>query len=232
MIRMNNKNKVLVIVAHPDDEILGVGATIARHVKNDDECFAIILGEGMTSRYNTRELADSVKVEKLHEDTYKAAKIIGYKKVYMENLPDNRFDSVPLLDIIKMVEKHIENIKPDIIYTHFGEDLNIDHKITFEAVLTATRPIGDEYVKEVYAFETVSSTEWNFDSISSFKPNYFIDVTETLNEKLKAMECYRSELKEFPHPRSNKNLKATALKWGSIISREYAEAFQVVRIIR
>ncbi|MCR1974916.1 GlcNAc-PI de-N-acetylase [Clostridium sporogenes] len=224
--------KILVIAAHPDDEILGVGGTILKHTKDGDECFGLILGEGMTSRYNKRELADSIKVEKLHEDTFKAAKIVGYKKVYMENLPDNRFDSVPLLDIIKIIEEYIENIKPNIIYTHFGGDLNIDHKITFEAVLTATRPIGDEYVKEIYAFETVSSTEWNFSNPSNFKPNYFIDITETLDKKLKAMECYKSELREFPHPRSNKNLKASALNWGSVISREYAEAFEVIRIIK
>ncbi|EHN13950.1 MULTISPECIES: PIG-L deacetylase family protein [Clostridium] len=224
--------KILVIAAHPDDEILGVGGTVLKHTKDGDECFGLILGEGMTSRYNKRELADSIKVEKLHEDTYKAAKIIGYKKVYMENLPDNRFDSVSLLDIIKIIEKHIENIKPDIIYTHFGGDLNIDHKMTFEAVLTATRPIGNEYVKEIYAFETVSSTEWNFSNPSNFKPNYFIDITETLDGKLKAMEYYKSELREFPHPRSNKNLEASALKWGSVISRDYAEAFEVIRIIK
>ncbi|CAM2881203.1 PIG-L deacetylase family protein [Clostridium sporogenes] len=224
--------KILVIAAHPDDEILGVGGTVLEHTKHGDECFGLILGEGMTSRYNKRELADSIKVENLHEDTFKAAKIVGYKKVYMENLPDNRFDSVSLLDIIKIIEKHIENIKPDIIYTHFGGDLNIDHKMTFEAVLTATRPIGDNYVKEIYAFETVSSTEWNFSNPSNFKPNYFIDITETLDGKLKAMEYYKSELREFPHPRSNKNLEASALKWGSVISREYAEAFEVIRIIK
>lgn len=224
--------KVLVIAAHPDDEILGVGGTILKHTKSGDECFAIILGEGMTSRYCKRELADSNKVEKLHENTYKAAEFVGYKKVYIENLPDNRFDSVPLLDIIKIIERYIEDIKPDIIYTHFGRDLNIDHQKTYEAVLTATRPIGDEYAKEIYAFETVSSTEWNFGNSSNFNPNYFVDVTETLNGKLKAMECYKSEIREFPHPRSNKNLEASALKWGSVISRRYAEAFEVVRIIK
>lgn len=224
--------KVLVIAAHPDDEILGVGGTVLKHAKSGDECFAIILGEGMTSRYDKRELADENKVEKLHGDTYKAAEVIGYKKVYMEEMPDNRFDSVPLLDIIKIIEKYIEDIKPDIIYTHFGRDLNIDHRITFEAVLTATRPIGEELVKEIYAFETVSSTEWNFSSMVNFNPNYFVDVTGTLDEKLKAMECYDSELREFPHPRSNKNLEASALKWGSVVSKKYAEAFEVVRIIK
>ena len=224
--------KILVVAAHPDDEILGVGGTVLKHSLNGDECFALILGEGMTSRYDKRELANSIKVEKLHEDTYKAAEIIGYKKIHMENLPDNRFDSIPLLDVVKIIEKYIEYIKPDIIYTHFGGDLNIDHKITFEAVLTASRPMGQEYVKEIYAFETVSSTEWNFNGIDSFKPNYFVDITETLDMKLKAMECYKSELKEFPHPRSNENLKASAIKWGSVVSKMYVEAFQVMRIIK
>ncbi len=227
-----NKKKILVVAAHPDDEILGVGATICNHIRNGDECFALILGEGITSRYEKRELADIIKLENLHEDTYKAAKIIGYEEIYMEKLPDNRFDTVPLLDIIKIIEKHVEKIKPNIIYTHSSRDLNIDHRITVEATLTATRPIGEEYVKEIYSFETVSSTEWNFNNKHKFNPNYFVDVTETLNEKLKAMECYKNELKEFPHPRSVENLKFSAMRWGSVISREYAEAFEIIRIIK
>lgn len=226
-------NKVLVIAAHPDDEILGVGATVTKHVQNGDECLALILGEGMTSRYTNRDLADSLKVEELHKDTFDAAKIIGYKEVYVEKLPDNRFDSVDLLDIIKVVEKYVEKIKPDVIYTHHSGDLNIDHRKTYEAVLTATRPInGNQYPKEIYCFETVSSTEWNFEYSNCFKPNYFIDVTDFLQFKLKAMECYQSELKEFPYPRSIENLKASAKKWGSVIGSKYAEAFEVVRIIK
>lgn len=223
--------KILVVAAHPDDEILGIGATIAKHDISGDYCYALILGEGITSRYEKRELADTKKLESLHCDTYEAAKIIGYKDVFFENLPDNRFDSVALLDIVKIIEKYVDDIKPDIIYTHFKNDLNIDHRKTFEAVLTATRPIGSEYVKEIYSFETVSSSEWNFSDYIQFNPNYFIDVTETLEKKIEAMKCYTNELKEFPHPRSNENLKNVASKWGSVISRKYAEAFQVVRII-
>lgn len=225
-------NKVLVIAAHPDDEILGVGATVTKHTQNGDECLALILGEGMTSRYTSRDLADSLKVEGLHKDTFDAAKIIGYKNVYLENLPDNRFDSVDLLDIIKIIEKYIEEIKPDIIYTHHGGDLNIDHRKTYEAVLTATRPIDKKSVKRIYCFETVSSTEWNFEYLNTFKPNFFVDVTETLDMKLSAMECYKSELKSFPHPRSIENLKASAKKWGSVVGRGYVEAFELVREIR
>jgi LmbE family N-acetylglucosaminyl deacetylase len=224
--------KVLVIAAHPDDEILGVGGTVAKHVSNGDECFAIILGEGMTSRYDNRNQADSLKVEELHKDTFEAAKAIGYKNVYLENLPDNRFDTVNLLDIIKVIEKYIDAIKPDIIYTHHSGDLNIDHRKTYEAVLTATRPIEKDCVKEIYCFETVSSTEWNFEYLNPFKPNYFVDIAQNLDLKLQAMNFYKSELRQFPHPRSIENLEASAKKWGSVIGVKYAEAFEVIRIIK
>lgn len=225
-------NKVLVIAAHPDDEVLGVGATIAKYVQNGNECTALILGEGMTSRYDKRELADVEKVKDLHKDTFCAARIIGYKQVYVENLPDNRFDSIDLLDIIKIIEAYIDKVKPNIIYTHYREDLNIDHRRTYEAVLTATRPVGNCCVEEIYCFETVSSTEWNFNQNNSFNPNYFVDVTDTLEIKLKSMEWYKSELRDFPHPRSISNLIISAKKWGSVIGVNYAEAFEVIRIIK
>lgn len=224
--------KVLVIAAHPDDEILGIGGTVVKHILDGDECFALILGEGITSRYEKRDLADIDNINELHSATFEASKSIGYKEIYLENLPDNRFDSVDLLDIIKLIERYIEKIKPDIIYTHHGGDMNIDHKKTYEAVLTATRPIGRDYVKEVYCFETVSSTEWNFEYANTFRPNYFVDITNTLDKKIEAVKFYEGEMREFPHPRSVKNLISSAEKWGSIISVNYAEAFEVVRIIK
>ena len=224
--------KILVIAAHPDDEILGIGGTVAKHILEGDECFTLILGEGITSRYEKPDLSDNNKVNELHNATFKAAKNIGYKEVYLEKLPDNRFDSVDLLDIIKLIEMYIDKIKPDIIYTHHGGDMNIDHRKTYEAVLTATRPIGENYVNEIYCFETISSTEWNFEYVNTFRPNYFVDITSTLDKKLEAIKFYEGEMREFPHPRSIKNLISTAEKWGSIISVNYAEAFEVVRIIR
>lgn len=224
--------KIFIVAAHPDDEILGVGATVAKHVKNGDICFALILGEGITSRYDSRELSEKAGVNELHNDTFESSKIIGFKNVYFENLPDNRFDSIDLLDIIKIIEKYIDEIKPEIIYTHHSSDLNIDHRKTYEAVLTATRPIQNQYVKEIYCFETFSSTEWNFDYTTQFKPNYFVNVTSTIDQKLRAMQCYKSEIREFPHPRSIQNLEINAKKWGSVVGEEFVEAFEVVRIIK
>lgn len=224
--------KVLVFAAHPDDEILGVGGTIAKHVIEGDECYVVILGEGITSRYDFKENKGEEEKEALYRNTFLAKKVIGYNEIYFEKIPDNRFDSVDILDIIKIVEKYIEMIKPDIIYTHYLYDLNVDHRITCEAVMTASRPIGKEYVKEIYCFNTLSSTEWNFSSTNKFSPNYFIDIKSTIDTKIKAMECYKDEIREFPHPRSIEAIEAQARIYGSIISKEYSEAFEVMRIIK
>ncbi len=227
-------DKIMVIVAHPDDEILGIGGTIKKCNNDGSEIIAVILGEGQVSRYNRREDMPPGIIEELHNDTVNAASIIGYKKVYFADFSDNQFDTVSLLDIVKFVEKVIEEFKPDIVYTHHGGDLNIDHKLTYQAVLTATRPISDtgiHMVNEIYTFETLSSTEWDFSYNIPFKPNVFVNIVNTIQDKIDAMECYKSELCKFPHPRSIETLKATAMKWGSVIGCEYAEAFELVRKI-
>lgn len=223
--------KVLIVAAHPDDEILGVGGTIRKHVQAGDEVNVIILGEGLTSRTNKREDTEKNNIDKLNESANKAMKLIGYKKLYLEKLPDNRFDSIDLVDIIKIIERHIFVLKPDIVYTHYCMDLNLDHRITFQAVITACRPIGDYSVKEIYAFETPSSTEWNFKNGNVFNPNVFIDIKDTIDIKLDAMECYETEIRDYPHPRSLKALEIIAAKWGTVVGKEYVEAFELIRKI-
>lgn len=225
-----NPRKVLVIAAHPDDEIIGLGGTIKKHVDKGDVVDCIILGEGMTSRKLKREDTDKSILEDLHSHTLCSAKIIGFTNVFFSDIPDNRFDSIDLLDIIKEVEKYVTEIKPDIIYTHHYGDLNIDHRRTFEAVITACRPIGDYSVKEIYCFETPSSTEWNFKyEDNAFKPNVFIDVEDTIQFKLDAMCCYKTELREYPHPRSLKSLEIVAQRWGTVVGKKYVEAFELIR---
>ncbi len=221
---------VLVVAAHPDDEVLGVGATISKRISHGDEAFALILGEGQTSRWNNRENAPEETIVSLRENSKLAGKTIGYTETYFEHLPDNRFDSVDLLDVIKITEKYIKQIQPAIVYTHHAYDLNIDHRITSAAVLTATRPIGNYPVKELYAFETVSSTEWNFgDKNKDFYPNVFVDIEDHFLIKCEAMKKYKSELCNFPHPRSLEMLEYHAKKWGGMVGKKYAEAFELLR---
>lgn len=225
--------KILVVAAHPDDEVLGCGGTIARLAKEGHTVYIAILGEGITSRYERREEADKRLIEDLQARSHAVGKYLSTKEVFLFNLPDNRFDTVPLLDIVKMVENQIDKLQPEIIYTHCGGDLNIDHQITHRAVLTATRPLDGCPVKEIYAFEVPSATEWAFGQFEpAFRPNVFVDITETLEIKIQAMQLYESEAQPFPHPRSPEALRAIARRWGSTVGLEAVEAFQLIRAIR
>lgn len=225
------KKKILIIASHPDDEILGCGATISRLVNEGYEAYTLILGEGVTSRDEKRNRDKrETEIQKLKQDILKANKLIGVKNIFTFDFPDNRFDSIPLLDIIKKIEEIKNKIKPDIIFTHFKNDLNIDHKKTYEATLTATRPMKNETVKTIYSFEVLSSTEWNYPT--TFSPNVFFDITKTIDKKIKSMKCYENELRSFPHPRSIETIESNAKTWGSKIGCDFAEAFELIRYVK
>lgn len=221
--------KILVVAAHPDDELLGLGGTIRRFADSGKEIHAVILAEGITSRAETRDEADTNALIELREDAQNAANVVGYNSIEFHDFPDNRMDEVDLLDIIKVVTKYVEKYKPDTIFTHHHGDLNIDHRRTCEAVLTACRPIGDYCVKRIYAFETPSSTEWNYIYSEPFTPNVYFDVTNTLEAKVKGMACYRSESTLYPHPRNAEALRALGKLRGSNVGFEMAEAFMLLR---
>lgn len=224
---------VLVIAAHPDDEVLGCGGTAARLVNEGREVHFAILGEGITSRHAQRDAADANQLAHLHRQAHAAAARVGVMNVHLHNLPDNRLDTVPLLDVVKIVEDLVERIRPQVIYTHHAGDLNVDHGVIHRAVLTATRPIAGQPVHEIYAFEVPSSTEWAFQRIEpAFRPNVFVDISRTIEAKVAAMECYGSEARAFPHPRSPEALRAIATRWGSVVGCAAAEAFELVRSIR
>lgn len=224
--------KILVVAAHPDDEILGLGGTIRKKVNNGDVAYCVILGEGLTSRGHERKDVNRDAVNDLHKDAIKASKIIGFKEIHFEALPDNRFDSIDMLDVIKIVEKYVDKYKPDVVYTHHNGDRNIDHRITYEAVLTACRPVGVYSVKDIYTFETPSSTEWGLTRENFFYPNIFEDVSNTMVDKLQAMECYQTEIRDYPHPRSLKSLEIIASRWGTVVGKKYVESFFLIRSFR
>ena len=225
--------RILVIAAHPDDEVFGCGATISRLSAEGAKVHIAILGEGATSRSNHREDASTDLVSRLQKNLKEAANIIGAQTVSTHGFPDNRFDSVDLLEIVKIVEKLVEDHKPELIFTHHIGDLNIDHQLTSRAVMTATRPLKGQVVREVLAFEIPSSTEWAFQRIEPiFRPDTFFDVSEVVENKIRAMSVYESESRPYPHPRSPQALRAIASRWGSVVGCAAAEAFEVIRSIR
>jgi LmbE family N-acetylglucosaminyl deacetylase len=224
---------VLVIAAHPDDEVLGCGGTMARLAQEGHQVHIAIMGEGITSRHSQRSEADARQLSRLHQQANAAATKVGAKEVCLFKLPDNRLDTVPLLDVVKLLEDLVEKLKPEVIYTHHPGDLNIDHGVVHRAVLTATRPMIGQPVREIYAFEVPSSTEWAFQRIApSFHPNVFVDIGSTLEAKIAALACYDTETRAFPHPRSPDALQAIARRWGSVVGCHAAEAFELVRSIR
>jgi len=234
MINLQNK-RIMVVVAHPDDELLGCGATMNKLIyENNCTIRAVILGEGITSRSEKRNVDNMKKKLSIHKINIKtAAKHIGYSSVGAYDFPDNRFDTVALLDIIKIIEKEKDEFSPEVIFTHHGGDLNIDHQRTFEAVMTACRPLKNEIVKTILTFETPSGTEWRSPSDPrQFLPNLFVEVSkDNLSAKIKGMESYDFEKRPFPHPRSPEALKIQAQRWGIIVGKDLVEPFQVIRSI-
>jgi LmbE family N-acetylglucosaminyl deacetylase len=224
---------ILVVAAHRDDEVLGCGGTVARSVQNGDDVHIHILGETRGSRWVERDEGDRVLVDDLAEHAQAAGATLGATTVTLHDLPDNRFDTVPMLDIVKIVEAAIDEVAPSVVYTHHGGDLNVDHVATHRAVLTATRPLPGGGIDEVLAFEVPSSTEWSFQRLGeAFRPNVFVDVSDTLATKLRALACYESEARRFPHPRSEEAVSAAARRWGSVAGLLAAEPFESIRSIR
>ncbi|MDD5433309.1 MAG: PIG-L family deacetylase [Candidatus Pacebacteria bacterium] len=217
--------KVLVIGAHPDDEVLGCGGTILKHLNHGDMVSVLILGEGETSKEK-----NMIDIEGRKKAAQKAAQILGVSDLFLERLPDNQFDSLPLLKIVKKIESHLLKIKPEIVYTHFANDLNIDHRTTFKAALTACRPQPCFFVKKILSFEILSSTEWQAKNIGKmFRPTVYENITDFIAQKLKAMQAHEGELKNYPHPRSLKGIEVQAQYRGIESGYKFAEAFQLIR---
>ena len=212
----------MVIAAHPDDEVLGCGGTIARHVFDGDDVTCLFVADGETARTMAAK-------KNRNFEAYEASKTLGTNPPRFLDYRDQMLDTIPLLDIIKQIEVQVFMIKPTIVYTHHACDLNIDHRIVHQAVMTACRPLPDSTINAIYAFEVLSSTEWG----EHFWPNHFVALSSgAFDRKVLALRCYDDEMRVPPHPRSYDTVEYLALLRGSTVGFTYAEAFMTLRSIR
>jgi LmbE family N-acetylglucosaminyl deacetylase len=227
----NQSINALCVVAHPDDEVLGVGGTLARHARDGDEVHVCILSDGGTSRKGkTDALGKEIEQRRQHAES--ACNELG-ASVSFYSFQDNSFDTAPLLDIVQTIEKEIERADPDIIYTHHHGDLNVDHELTCRATITATRPLQDSSIKRVLAFETLSATEWAVPkSGNEFQPTTFVSIEDQLETKMSALKYYQKELRESPHPRTVETVRKNAEVWGAKSGVPAAEPFELLREVR
>jgi LmbE family N-acetylglucosaminyl deacetylase len=218
----------LVVMAHPDDETLGAGGTIARLTTGGERVAWLLLGDGVGSR----AAPGPVAAERRRAHCMAAAAILGVHDVECHDLPDNRMDGVDLLDVVALVEATVARVAPETVITHHGGDLNVDHRVTRQAVLTATRPLPGATVRTVLGAEVPSSTEWSFGAPDHFRPSVFVDVSDTVGAKLSALACYEDELRPVPHARSVEAVRALATTRGATTGVAAAEAFELIRAVR
>lgn len=211
--------RVLVVAAHPDDELLGCGGTAALHARAGHRVTSVIMCEGESLRYGPEGVGQSAHAER-------AARMLGVAECRQLKFPDQRLDTLTLTEIITPLEQVVRDVRPHVVYCQFGGDVNLDHQLLFKALLVATRPT-ESCVEAIYAFDTASSTEWAFPR--TFVPDTWVDITSTLETKLKAMTCYESEMREYPHPRSLEGLTNRAKAWGNQCCLDAAEVFMTVR---
>ncbi|MBI96478.1 GlcNAc-PI de-N-acetylase [bacterium] len=221
-------NVILFIVAHPDDEAIGMGGCLSLHSERKDKVFGISMTDGISSR----EGNISEEASERNFMATNSSKVLGFTWLDNKKFPDNQMDTIPMLEVIKSIELVKQKIKPNIIYTHSPSDLNVDHKIVFQSTLTAFRPQNNEIWEEIRTFEVPSATDYGHRSISEvFQPNLYINVESVFNKKIEALKCYKDEIRPYPHSRSLEGIKNLAQLRGNQVGLSYAEAFEIIRKI-
>ncbi len=229
---MKDLGKTLVVAAHPDDDILGCGGLISKY-KNTSNFRVLFIAEGTSCRFNASDFekeGDLIqkKISERNSDALKALKSLGVNDVIFKNLPCGRLDQEPQLEINKIIESEIKDFKPDTILTHSESDLNKDHRIVFDCVMTASRPCANFSPNNILSFEILSSTEWRFSEV--FNPNFFVELSEKdIELKWKAMKYYKTEIFNSPHPRSKEGIYTLAAYRGMQVGVHYAEAYKIIR---
>lgn len=218
----------LVVAAHPDDEVLGCGATMAALADAGLRVETVFLTDGEYARTG----ATTSDVQRRRASAELAQELLGGAGVTFGDFPDNRLDTVPLLELVQFIEVAVDRVRPRLVLTHHSGDLNIDHEITARAVLTACRPIPESTVREIVAFEVLSATGWGTPGVASFQPTVFWAVEHTFERKIAALQAYQKEMRQAPHARSLEAVRALAAHRGSTVGVPLAEAFELVRLVR
>ncbi len=229
---------ILVVCAHPDDETISMGGTLKKISKNN-KITVLFMNDGVTGRrqpgfYSKADYEissvhlDAIKKDIMlrQEHARKSCSILGINDIIFLNFPNVEMDTIPLLKIIKQIEKTILDLKTQIIFTHHYNDLNVDHRITFEAVITAARPFPDSTVSSIFSFESIPDSSWR--RPNKFNPNMFVDITDEIDTKISALNSYKYEIRKSPHPRNEEMTRAVAKKWGGLSGYNFAEAFEIV----
>lgn len=221
--------KVLCVAAHPDDEVLGVGGTLARHADKGDTVEALLLSDGEMARHEEVTAAAEERREERRANAQEAADVLGIRSVEILDYWGNQLDDVALIDIIRDVSAKIDEVEPEVVYTHHCGDLNIDHQLVAKAVRTAARPFDDSPVDRILSFETLSATEWAMPrQETAFQPTVFVNITDYIDSKMAAVDIYRKEMRERPHPRSVENIRRNARTWGDKSGFSVAEPFELL----
>lgn len=218
---------ILVVAAHTDDEALGCAGAIMKHISSGDMVHLLFMTNGVGAREESE-----VEINKRRLASEQAAQLMGVSSVTNLNFPDNRLDTVPLLDVVKEIERKLDQCKPELVYTHYEYDLNVDHQITYNATMTACRPYPNQPVREIYSFEVLSSSDWSARGHGMFCPNIYTDISNFIDKKIKVLECYNAEMRLPPHSRSIDNMTNLAKFRGNSIGLQYAEAFCLIRGIK
>jgi LmbE family N-acetylglucosaminyl deacetylase len=225
-------NRVLVIAAHPDDEVLGCGATISKYSRQGFQFMVLFIAEGSSCRYSDPGCSQSAAaIAARSRQAVNALSLLGVKDYQFNDLPCGRLDQVPIIEINKVIEQAIRKFNPDTVLTHSAFDANNDHRIVFRATIMATRPGTHNRVARLLSYEVLSSSEWAFSE--AFSPNIFEQIEEQdLNNKWQALAAYETEVKDFPFPRSDQGLRAQAMSRGMQAGVPLAEAFYLIREFR
>jgi N-acetylglucosamine malate deacetylase 1 len=216
--------RVLVFAAHPDDEVLGMGGTIAVHVEGGDQLRVVVVTDGSSTQYP----GDSETRLRKEEEALRAAAELGVMDYVHLALPDMRLDTLPHVEVNRVVEEHVGDFSPELVYTPHP-DVNLDHRRLFDSVAVATRPVPGQTVRRLLTYAPTSSTEWTPAPLNWFVPNWFVDIGEAIERKVAAFAQYETERREYPHPRSERAIRAAAEFYGASCGREFAEPFVLVR---